>query len=1014
MRTLPKICSWLIVVAMAIATSAALINDVNADTLRTHPKPTHIGNLDDWSRTQTHPPIIHRPGATPAPTAATAAPQLSVSPTGGCASGSSQPTPIVALSSALKCDPDLIFEYVYDNIEFEPLYGSNKGALGTLLDRRGDDADQAILLASLLNAAGYSAQTQFAWGVIRLTGAQISNWLGVANDAVAIEDLLAAGGIPQNNATQNTDGTLDYIDLIHFAVALELSGTWYVFDPSYKQHALVSGIPSLASAMGYNRAQFLADAGGTINSVSISNVNRVGLRADLESYANNLVNYVNQNNHAWSVGNVIGGKSIQNLTGSPIRLTNFPNQSPAYPVWYSDSSFPADCPGETGVECRTFISITMPSASPTTQAIKLYTDQVYGERITVFSVPAGANYVPTLLVNGAVPSCVAGGTCTNIGPATAAGGSWLIPTAVTQPNQSSVDATSCPTGVTATYCKTLTVASAGNYLISTSVGQVGRGMAEYHRQLLAGQRAANNSDSSEPVLGETLAVIGYNWLAQGSVEQRIADQLAQTTTIYNFAFGIVGQAKIQGSSLGYQAPYVDLPVNQINITPQSSSGPSTTIGGYSYPTAFVAAGFTFSESSSAFEAAVLQQTQAPVSGMTAASTVILIDDNMNPSYSGALQKTFFADGTSCTGQAAFTSTIEPAISSHYSSTDYNNIVSAVMAGSANCPGSAPTGQQVVIPQNGQLAVGLWTGAGYTEIFPQSSDISIVQKITGGLSGGESGTNVPNPAPNAQNTLNPTDTVVDKTLIDMEFELSRSAGVRADRWHNRRLHFQPRGSYDGRGQVSLCAALFANVFIIFWNLSDHHKRRRGNRQWLGARLQLQRPIGQRSIHWNRHQRFASDQRRDIDRRALRHAGSAVRHADSADNDGVVHDGALVHRPANQQLAASDAAQHARRIHRAATPGRRDKFRVQSAAGLVDPSHADRSRPIFLPDERPRGPEFWPDAAGRAAKLDLPQWHIGRLQLRREFPAHQRQQQSGPGADAFLWRQRHLGGDRRHRT
>jgi len=66
------------------------------------------------------------------------------------------------LSSALKCDPDLIFEYVYDNIEFEPLYGSNKGALGTLLDRRGDDADQAILLASLLNAAGYSAQTQFA------------------------------------------------------------------------------------------------------------------------------------------------------------------------------------------------------------------------------------------------------------------------------------------------------------------------------------------------------------------------------------------------------------------------------------------------------------------------------------------------------------------------------------------------------------------------------------------------------------------------------------------------------------------------------------------------------------------------------------------------------------------------------------------------------------------------------------------------------------------------------------
>src|SRR6516165_2776109 len=54
-----------------------------------------------------------------------------------CAS-SSQPAPIAAIVAALKCDPDLIFEYVYNNIEFEALYGSNKGPLGTLLDRRGD------------------------------------------------------------------------------------------------------------------------------------------------------------------------------------------------------------------------------------------------------------------------------------------------------------------------------------------------------------------------------------------------------------------------------------------------------------------------------------------------------------------------------------------------------------------------------------------------------------------------------------------------------------------------------------------------------------------------------------------------------------------------------------------------------------------------------------------------------------------------------------------------------------
>ena len=74
-----------------------------------------------------------------------------------CVPGSSQPAALAALVAALKCDPDLIFEYVSNNIEFEALYGSNKGPLGTLLDRRGDDADQAILLVTLWNIAGFSS-----------------------------------------------------------------------------------------------------------------------------------------------------------------------------------------------------------------------------------------------------------------------------------------------------------------------------------------------------------------------------------------------------------------------------------------------------------------------------------------------------------------------------------------------------------------------------------------------------------------------------------------------------------------------------------------------------------------------------------------------------------------------------------------------------------------------------------------------------------------------------------------
>ena len=672
-------------------------------------------------------------------------PQVAQAGVTGRASGSSQPAPIVAIVTALKCDPDLIFEYVYNNIEFEPLYGSNKGALGTLLDLRGDDADQVILLVTLWNAAGY-LQTGYVNEFLILSGTEIANWLGVQNDATAIKELLNAGGIPWAMAQVNPDGTLASIEILHFVAALNLGGTWYFFDPSFKQHAIVSGIAGLASAIGYSRSQFLSDAGGTIGSVSIADVNRAALRTDLASYATNLVNYINQNNRTWSVDNVIGGKTIEPLIGSPIRN---PSSTPS-------STFPVDCPNQmTSPECRTYITITMPGAS-SSQAIKLYTDQIYGHRITVFSVPSGSDYIPTLLIDGTVPSCVGAGTCTNVGPATTAGTTWSIPITVVEPNQSANP--SCASGITA--CKPLTITAGGSYLISTGTGQVERGMSEYHRQLLAQARAAGNADTSEIVLGESLAVLGYTWLAEFSAEQQMTDQLVGTTTLYQFGLGITAQSNIQQSR--YQGPYVDLPVNNLQVVAQDSNGPTTTVGPYAYPTAFVSAAFTNGEASSAFELAVLEQMQAPVSGMTAASTIKIVDANMNPSYSGALLTTFFADGTTCAGQTAFVSTIESAISSNYTSTDYETIVNAVMAGSANCPGNPPTGQQVLIPEKGQLAVGIWTGAGYTEIFPQSSNaVEITQKISGGLSGGFTGTNIPDPTVNTQTTLPPpasTDTV----------------------------------------------------------------------------------------------------------------------------------------------------------------------------------------------------------------------------------------------------------------
>jgi hypothetical protein len=423
----------------------------------------------------------------------------------------------------------------------------------------------------------------------------------VKNDAVAIEQLFNAGGIPWTNASTNPDGTLASIEFLHFLAALQLGGTWYFFDPSFKQHTIFSGLANLASVLGYDRTQFLSDVGGTIDSLSISNVSRANLRADLVNYANNLVSYINQNDRTWSVGNIIGGRTIQPLTGSPIRLQ--------VPGLIPTSTFPANCPNQTtSPECRTFITVAMPGAAPT-QAIKLYTDEVYGHRITIFSTPSGSNFIPTLLVDGAVPSCVGLGTCTNVGPATAAGQTLSVASQVVAPNQPANS--TCGTGITA--CKTLTIAAGGSYLVSTGVGRVGRGMAEYHRQLLAAARAAGNADTTELVLGENLAVISYNWLGESSAEQAITDRVTQTTTLYHFGLGITAQANIQQS--GFQGPYVDLPLNSIGVVPQASSGPTTNVDGINYRTAFVSSAFVNAETASAFESAVLEQTQAPVAGI---------------------------------------------------------------------------------------------------------------------------------------------------------------------------------------------------------------------------------------------------------------------------------------------------------------------------------------------------------------------------------------------------------------
>ena len=92
----------------------------------------------------------------------------------------SGPASIVELSRALNVDsngPQLMYEWVYSNVDWEPGWGVQKGQVGAITDGAANQFDQSLLLANLLRQAGFTAN--IVMGTIRLTEGQYQAWWGV-------------------------------------------------------------------------------------------------------------------------------------------------------------------------------------------------------------------------------------------------------------------------------------------------------------------------------------------------------------------------------------------------------------------------------------------------------------------------------------------------------------------------------------------------------------------------------------------------------------------------------------------------------------------------------------------------------------------------------------------------------------------------------------------------------------------------------------------------------------------
>ena len=249
-------------------------------------------------------------------------------------------TPAIrAKARELADNPVQIYNWVRNNIEFIPSYGSIQGADLTLQNRRGNAFDTASLLIALLRAAHLPAR--YVYGTIDVPAAQAMNWVGGVTKPEAAQSLLGQGGIP--NVAVVGGGQIQtirlehvwveaYVDYVPSRGAKHVAGdTWVPLDASFKQYAYAPGM-ELKSAVPLDAASLLTQAqqGATVNVAEgwVQNLNAVNLQSALSAYQSQVKTYIDAQQPNATVGDVLGSKAIQ-AQNSPILMATLPYKTVA-------------------------------------------------------------------------------------------------------------------------------------------------------------------------------------------------------------------------------------------------------------------------------------------------------------------------------------------------------------------------------------------------------------------------------------------------------------------------------------------------------------------------------------------------------------------------------------------------------------------------------------------------------------------------------------------------------------
>jgi len=255
---------------------------------------------------------------------------------------------IRAKALELNNDPVEIYNWVRNNIEFIPSYGSIQGADYTLQHGKGNAFDTASLLIALLRVANIPAR--YAYGTVDIPVEKAMNWVGGVEVPEAAMQLLGQGGIPNTglvNGGQITDIRMEqvwveaWVDYFPSRAAKHITGdNWIPLDASFKQYEYTDG-EDLAFSVPFD-AQGLIDqitATATVNDTEgyVQGVNQADVEAALNSYQQQVEDYINNQNPDATVGDVLGTQKIivqefqQLAAGLPYHLDARTNNYSALP-----------------------------------------------------------------------------------------------------------------------------------------------------------------------------------------------------------------------------------------------------------------------------------------------------------------------------------------------------------------------------------------------------------------------------------------------------------------------------------------------------------------------------------------------------------------------------------------------------------------------------------------------------------------------------------------------------------